>query len=259
MPVNHTFAQWVLAPEGSPLQRGRADHHAFKDTIMAMALRSTARGFPALTGGARTYLYRPLKRIGDLAISAAALIALAPVMACVALVIKLDDGGPVLFKQRRIGYQGEDFTMLKFRTMRTDAEDILPEVTHDIAGTELEAEPKLFKLKDDPRIIRSGKFLRQSSIDELPQLFNVLVGQMSLIGPRPPLPREYAQYCDEEKRRMSVKPGLSGLWQVMGRSNLSWEETIELDLYYVENRNTSLDLSIFFRTFKVVLSRDGAY
>lgn len=226
---------------------------------MAMALRGTARRFPAVSGGARTYFYRPLKRIGDVAVSATALIVLAPLMVFVALVIKLDDGGPVLFRQRRIGYQGEDFTMLKFRTMRTDAEDVLPEVTHHIAGTELESEPKLFKLKDDPRIIRSGKFLRQSSLDELPQLFNVLVGQMSLIGPRPPLPREYAQYCDEEKRRMSVKPGLSGLWQVMGRSNLTWEETIELDLYYVDNRNTTLDLSIFFRTFKVVLSRDGAY
>ncbi|STC68778.1 sugar transferase [Corynebacterium pilosum] len=226
---------------------------------MAMALRGTARRFPAVSGGSRTYFYRPLKRIGDVAVSATALIVLAPLMVFVALVIKLDDGGPVLFRQRRIGYQGEDFTMLKFRTMRTDAEDVLPEVTHHIAGTELESEPKLFKLKDDPRIIRSGKFLRQSSLDELPQLFNVLVGQMSLIGPRPPLPREYAQYCDEEKRRMSVKPGLSGLWQVMGRSNLTWEETIELDLYYVDNRNTTLDLSIFFRTFKVVLSRDGAY
>lgn len=226
---------------------------------MAMALRGTARRFPAVSGGSRTYFYRPLKRIGDVAVSATALIVLAPLMVFVALVIKLDDGGPVLFRQRRIGYQGEDFTMLKFRTMRTDAEDVLPEVTHHIAGTELESEPKLFKLKDDPRIIRSGKFLRQSSLDELPQLFNVLVGQMSLIGPRPPLPREYAQYCDEEKRRMSVKPGLSGLWQVMGRSNLTWEETIELDLYYADNRNTTLDLSIFFRTFKVVLSRDGAY
>lgn len=226
---------------------------------MAMALRGTARRFPAVSGGSRTYFYRPLKRIGDVAVSATALIVLAPLMVFVALVIKLDDGGPVLFRQRRIGYQGEDFTMLKFRTMRTDAEDVLPEVTHHIAGTELESEPKLFKLKDDPRIIRSGKFLRQSSLDELPQLFNVLVGQMSLIGPRPPLPREYAQYCDEEKRRMSVKPGLSGLWQVMGRSNLTWEETIELDLYYVDNRNTTLDLSIFFRRFKVVLSRDGAY
>lgn len=227
---------------------------------MAMALRNTTSATPALMPQQRAFFYIFFKRASDVALSATALILLSPVMLCIAIAIKLDDGGPVFFKQKRVGYQETSFTMLKFRTMRTDAEAILPAVAEGaVEEGETSGELKLFKMKEDPRIIRTGKFLRQYSLDELPQLFNVLLGQMSLIGPRPPLPREVALYAENELKKLSVKPGLSGLWQVMGRSNLSWEESIKLDLYYVDNRNSLLDLSIFFRTFKVVLSREGAY
>ncbi|WP_306578245.1 sugar transferase [Corynebacterium cystitidis] len=226
---------------------------------MAMVLRDLSPWSPTSRGRQRTVLYRPLKRCVDITISSAALILLSPVMLVIALIIKLDDGGPVLFHQRRVGHNGKEFTMLKFRTMRIDAEELLPEVTYAQAEGELKNDPKLFKLKKDPRIIRSGTLLRQFSLDELPQFFNVLVGDMSLIGPRPPLVREADQYCDEEKRRLSVKPGMTGLWQVSGRSNLTWDETIKRDLYYVDNHNSLLDFRIFLKTFKAVLSRDGAY
>ena len=194
------------------------------------------------------------KRTFDVVSSALLLVALLPVFAVVALRVKHSDGGPVLFRQTRIGRDGQAFDCLKFRTMVVDAEDLLsrlPEGTEDGEG--------LFKLKNDPRITRPGRWLRRASLDELPQLLNVLRGDMSLVGPRPPLPSEVADYHQDTLRRLHVRPGITGLWQVSGRSDLSWEETVRLDLYYVDNWSMMADLSILARTVSAVLAQRGAY
>ena len=177
-----------------------------------------------------------------------------PVLAVVAVLVKIDSRGPILFKQRRIGAQGEPFSMLKFRTMVENAEALLGSLADGNDGNEI-----LFKKRDDPRVTRVGRVLRRYSLDELPQLFNVLRGDMSLVGPRPPLPSEVAKYESDAVRRLRVKPGLTGLWQVSGRSNLSWEESLRLDLRYVDNWSLVLDLQILARTARAVLSGSGAY
>jgi len=177
-----------------------------------------------------------------------------PVLAVVAVLVKIDSQGPILFKQRRIGAQGEPFNMLKFRTMVENAEALLGSLADANDGNEI-----LFKKRDDPRVTRVGRVLRRYSLDELPQLFNVLRGDMSLVGPRPPLPSEVAKYESDAVRRLRVKPGLTGLWQVSGRSNLSWEESLRLDLRYVDNWSLVLDLQILARTARAVLSGSGAY
>lgn len=179
---------------------------------------------------------------------------LAPVMLVVAALVKLSSPGPVIFTQERIGLDGEPFRMLKFRSMYADAEDRLAELSHLSEGNGV-----LFKLKDDPRITPIGKVLRKFSLDELPQLLNVLRGDMSLVGPRPPLRREVDQYETHVHRRLLVKPGITGLWQVSGRSDLTWEESVRLDLYYTENWSLFGDLLILARTARTVLSPDGAY
>jgi len=164
--------------------------------------------------------------------------------------------GPVLFRQPRVGLEGAVFGMLKFRTMVVDAEERLAELQarqRDAGNT------VLFKLKDDPRVTPVGRVLRRYSLDELPQLFNVLSGRMSLVGPRPPLEREVAVYERHVHRRFFVKPGITGLWQVSGRSNLSWEESVRLDLYYVENWSMTGDLIILWRTLRAVLRSEGAF
>ncbi|HWH98419.1 MAG TPA: sugar transferase, partial [Pseudolysinimonas sp.] len=173
----------------------------------------------------------------------------------VALAVKWDSPGPAIFKQRRVGKGGRPFTTYKFRTMVVDAEARLAELRAQAdAGNDI-----LFKMRDDPRITPLGKLLRRYSIDELPQLFNVFLGEMSLIGPRPPLASEVEEYEHHVHRRFLVKPGITGLWQVNGRSNLSWEESVRLDLYYVENWTLTGDLAILFRTAQAVVGRDGAY
>jgi exopolysaccharide biosynthesis polyprenyl glycosylphosphotransferase len=197
-----------------------------------------------------------LKRTVDLLASAALILALSPVLAIVALAVKLGSPGPILFRQPRVGLNGELFTMLKFRSMKKDAEALLEQLT------ELDREEGnavLFKMKDDPRVTRVGAFIRRFSLDELPQLLNVFKGEMSLVGPRPPLPAEVEQYEDHVHRRFLMKPGITGLWQVSGRSNLSWEDSVRLDLYYVENWSLTHDVVILWRTVKAVLQRDGAY
>ena len=176
-----------------------------------------------------------------------------PVLLILAAGVKLD-GGPIFFRQTRVGRHGNEFTMLKFRSMIVDAEAKLAELTRDNDG----AGP-LFKMKQDPRVTRFGAFLRRFSLDELPQLFNVLGGSMSLVGPRPPLPREVATYARDAKRRLLVKPGLTGLWQISGRSDLTWEQSVRLDLRYVENWNLALDALILWKTIGAVLNRRGAY
>ncbi|MDO5098100.1 MAG: sugar transferase [Corynebacterium sp.] len=202
-----------------------------------------------------TGLYFSAKRLFDIVAASLGILLLSPVLAAIAIIIKMDDGGPIFFLQTRVGHNRQPFEMIKFRTMKTDAESQLAALAHSHdAGNEV-----LFKLKNDPRITAPGRFLRRYSLDELPQLFNVLLGDMTLIGPRPPLPREVAQFEPHVLRKFLVKPGITGLWQTMGRSNLSWEESVKLDLYYVENCSAALDFSILARTFKAVLSKEGAY
>ncbi|GAA1848840.1 hypothetical protein GCM10009772_27720 [Pseudonocardia alni subsp. carboxydivorans] len=178
---------------------------------------------------------------------------LAPVMLAVAIAVKLD-GGPVFFRQSRVGKDGTDFGMLKFRSMVVDAEARLAALAARNEG----AGP-LFKMCDDPRVTRVGCVIRRYSLDELPQLFNVVAGTMHLVGPRPALRREVDAYCPLARRRLAVKPGLTGLWQVSGRSDLSWDESIRLDADYVERWSPMLDLSILARTAGAVTRGGGAY
>jgi exopolysaccharide biosynthesis polyprenyl glycosylphosphotransferase len=194
------------------------------------------------------------KRTLDVVASAFGLIVLSPVMMAIAVAIKLDDPGPVFFRQERVGIQGSRFHMMKFRSMVIDAEARLKELAEQNEGN-----GTLFKMKRDPRVTRVGAFIRKYSLDEVPQLWNVLIGDMSLVGPRPPLEREVAVYEQHTHRRLLVRPGITGLWQVSGRSDLSWEESVRLDLYYVENWSLAGDLTIIIRTIKAVVAKDGAY
>ncbi|TFD83907.1 sugar transferase [Cryobacterium lactosi] len=194
------------------------------------------------------------KRGFDLLGSALLVFFLSPLLAAIAVAIRLSTPGPVLFRQNRVGINGNHFKMLKFRSMNTGAEAQLSTLQEQSEGNSV-----MFKMKDDPRVTPIGKFLRRFSLDELPQLFNVLGGSMSLVGPRPPLEREVSEYEHHVHRRFLVKPGITGLWQVSGRSNLSWEDTVRLDLYYVENWSIVGDVGILWRTVKTVLSREGAY
>lgn len=204
---------------------------------------------PTLEGGQRV-----AKRLFDIVISTTLILASSPAMVIVALLVKLDSPGPILFKQERVGIEGASFRMLKFRSMTRDAEERLRELSHQNEGSGL-----LFKMKKDPRVTRVGAFLRKYSLDELPQLFNIFAGTMSLVGPRPPLPSEVAAYERDVRRRLLVKPGLTGLWQVSGRSNLSWQDSVRLDLYYVENWSLAGDLVILLRTARAVFRSTGAY
>lgn len=196
------------------------------------------------------------KRAFDLIASALLLLVLSPLMLLVSAAIKLASPGPILFVQPRVGIRGEPFRMFKFRTMVVDAETKLADLDTQVqdAGNGV-----LFKMKDDPRLTSVGKILRRFSLDELPQILNVMRGDMSLVGPRPPLEKEVSVYEQHVHRRFLVKPGITGLWQVSGRSNLSWEDTVRLDLYYVENWSFIGDLVILWKTFRAVVSREGAY
>lgn len=196
-----------------------------------------------------------LKRAVDLVGASFALVLLSPVFLAIALVIKLDDGGPVFFRQTRVGKDGSLFSMVKFRSMVPDAEARLAQ----LRGESDDGNGLLFKLREDPRVTRVGKVLRKYSIDEFPQFWNVLIGEMSLVGPRPPLPTEVAEYETPVHRRLYIKPGLTGLWQINGRSDLSWDESVRLDLYYVENWSLAGDLMILWRTVRVMLRPVGAY
>ena len=196
------------------------------------------------------------KRCFDIATSGSAILVLGGPMLVIAMVVRLSSEGPAFFRQQRVGRNGEPFTMVKFRSMVTDAEDRLQALMdHErTVGNDV-----MFKMREDPRVTSIGKFMRRFSIDELPQLFNIFLGHMSVVGPRPPLPTEVELYEEHVHRRFLVKPGLTGLWQVSGRSNLSWEESVRLDLYYVENWSLTDDLVLIWRTAKAVFHRDGAY
>jgi exopolysaccharide biosynthesis polyprenyl glycosylphosphotransferase len=195
-----------------------------------------------------------IKDLFDRCVAATALILLLPLMVILGAMIWLHDRGPALFTQTRVGKDGHVFKIYKFRTMVVDAEkrraELVPNNDHD--GI-------LFKIRKDPRITAVGAHLRRWSVDELPQLLNVLLGNMSLVGPRPALPAEAAEYADHVRRRLVVKPGLTGLWQVSGRSDLSWEESVRLDLRYVENWSFALDLQIMWKTISALVGRAGAY
>ncbi|MFF7450179.1 MULTISPECIES: exopolysaccharide biosynthesis polyprenyl glycosylphosphotransferase [unclassified Streptomyces] len=195
------------------------------------------------------------KELVDRTLAAVLLLLLALPMLMIALIVRLDSSGPALFRQQRVGRFGDHFTMLKFRTMRPDSESLRAELEH----LNQNSDGLLFKVKGDPRITRVGSFLRRTSLDELPQLLNVLGGHMSLVGPRPSLPEEVEAYAPEVKRRLLVKPGLTGLWQVSGRSDLPWDEAVRLDLGYVDNWSMGLDLSILARTGSAVVRGTGAY
>lgn len=185
---------------------------------------------------------------------------LSPLLAVLAFLVWRQDRGPVFFRQQRVGLNGEHFYMTKFRSMVVNAEELRDEVAAmESAEAVNEDSGPLFKVKNDPRITPLGKLLRKYSLDELPQLFDVLRGDMSLVGPRPPLPSEVAQYDADVRRRLLVKPGMTGLWQINGRSELSWEESIRFDLYYVENWSIISDIVILVRTGKAVLAGSGAY
>jgi exopolysaccharide biosynthesis polyprenyl glycosylphosphotransferase len=190
----------------------------------------------------------------DLVVGGLILALALPFMTAVALAIRLTSRGPALFRQTRVGVDGREFTMYKFRSMVVDAEAR----REDLLGLS-DGNGILFKMREDPRVTKVGRFIRRFSIDELPQLLNVVKGDMSLVGPRPPLPEEVAGYNDDASRRLRVRPGLTGLWQVSGRSDLSWEESLRLDLRYTDNWSLALDLQILWRTLRAIIRGSGAY
>lgn len=204
---------------------------------------------PEFKGGRKA-----VKDLTDRTIAAGILFVLLPLLLLIALAIKLDSRGPVLFRQVRVGRGGREFRLYKFRTMVVGAHAM-----RDILADRNETDGLMFKMRDDPRVTRVGRRLRAWSLDELPQLVNVFLGQMSLVGPRPPLPEEVARYDGDVSRRLLVKPGITGLWQVSGRSDLPWQDGIRLDLYYVENWSLAADLTILWKTVGAVVRRQGAY
>jgi exopolysaccharide biosynthesis polyprenyl glycosylphosphotransferase len=195
-----------------------------------------------------------LKRGFDVVVSGIALIVLSPLFLVLATLIRADSDGKAFFSQERVGRNGETFRILKFRSMVTNAPELLADLMEQNEGSGV-----LFKIKHDPRVTRLGRILRKYSLDELPQLWNVFTGDMSLVGPRPPLPNEVRDYEDHVRRRLYIKPGLTGMWQINGRSALSWEDSVRLDLYYVENWSVVGDLMILWRTVRVVINPVGAY
>lgn len=202
----------------------------------------------------KQYGYRILKRSFDIIASAIGLIVLSPVFLIVAIAIKCDDGGPVFYDQIRVGKNGKKFRMYKFRSMRVSAENEIEKLKEHS-----EVDGAMFKMKNDPRVTRVGKFIRKTSIDEFPQLLNVFLGQMSIVGPRPPLPREVADYTQYDKQRLYVKPGCTGLWQVTARNSVGFQEMVNIDLNYIQHRSIWLDLKIIIKTVKVIFVPNEAY
>lgn len=203
----------------------------------------------------RQYMYRCIKRIFDFAASLIAIVIFSPVFLIIAIAIKINDpAGPVFYTQTRVGKGGKPFKMFKFRSMVTNADELLEKLRD-----QNEVEGAMFKMKEDPRITKVGKFIRKYSLDELPQLLNVVGGAMSIVGPRPPLPYEVKEYTDYDRQRLMVKPGATGMWQVGGRNALSFDQMVELDLTYINERSVWLDLKIMFETVKVMIKPNAAY
>ena len=210
-------------------------------------------------------LERFVKRVSDIAISMVAIVILSPVLALIALLVKFGSRGPVMFRQERVGMDGRIFLCYKFRTMHAEADDTAHREAYskNIEGSPSanagdDAKPVFGKVKDDPRVTPSGRWLRRSSLDELPQLFNVLKGDMSVVGPRPPIPYEVEEYAIWHRKRLDMKPGITGLWQVSGRNRLTFDEMVRTDLYYIENWSVWLDLKIILLTLPAVWRGDGA-
>ncbi|MDU6983189.1 MAG: sugar transferase [Terrisporobacter othiniensis] len=199
-------------------------------------------------------IYLFFKRAMDIVGSAIGLILLSPLFILVALAIKVEDPkGKVFFAQKRCGKNNKPFQMYKFRSMVSNAEELLEELME-----QNEMDGPVFKIKEDPRITRVGKFIRKTSIDELPQLFNILMGDMSIVGPRPAIPHEVAEYNDYQKQRLLVKPGLTCIWQVSGRNSIGFDEWIDMDLEYIEKRNLWMDIKLIFKTVRVLFGDDNA-
>ncbi len=237
-----TGAELVVDP-GLMEIAGPRLHVAAVDSLPLLRLTE-----PAFTG-----MPRVIKAVGDRLAAGLLLLLIAPVMIALAIAVR-SDGGPIFYRQSRVGQHGKPFPMIKFRSMVVNADQRRSELAEGNQGS-----GPLFKLRQDPRVTRVGAFLRKHSLDELPQLLNVLAGSMSLVGPRPPLPEEVASYSRDAQRKLLVKPGLTGLWQISGRSNLSWEESVRLDLRYVENWSLALDILIIWKTAGAVVRGTGAY
>jgi exopolysaccharide biosynthesis polyprenyl glycosylphosphotransferase len=197
--------------------------------------------------------YFIIKRIMDIVGALIGIILFGPVMIITAIAIRLDSRGPIIFSQRRVGLYGKEFKMYKFRSMVINAEQLLDKLKdrNEMSGP-------VFKIKDDPRITRVGKFIRKTSIDELPQFFNVLMGEMSLVGPRPNLPKEVEKYTPYQKQKLLAKPGLTCYWQVMGRNNIDFEDWMKLDIKYIKERNLWVDIKLIFKTFFVLFGDKNA-
>lgn len=243
-------AGWLLESSGVPLlvSTRLADVMTSRTTVVCAGAMDLVHVAPAAP------TWRWLKGAWERSAAAVLLLLVLPALLLVMLVVRLDSRGPALFRQTRIGRDGRTFTMLKLRTMVEDAPARLTDLQEDD-----EADGVLFKIRADPRITRVGHYLRRYSVDELPQLLNVIRGDMALVGPRPALPSEVAAYDHDPRRRLVVKPGLTGLWQVSGRSELSWDESVTLDLDYVDNWSIGRDLVILARTLGAVLGHRGAY
>lgn len=203
----------------------------------------------------KKYFYRFIKRLVDIIGSSVGLILLSPLFLIVAILMKKEEPkGPIFFSQIRVSKNEKQFKIYKFRSMCIDAEEKLADLLkHN------EIEGAMFKMKDDPRVTKIGKFIRKTSIDELPQLWNVLKGDMSLVGPRPPLLREVAEYTTYDKQRLLVKPGCTGLWQVSGRNEIGFDEMVELDIRYIKTLSISNDIKIIFKTIIIMIKPNGAY
>lgn len=243
---------WALTGVGAELYLGTGllDVEPQRTRVVSTAGIDILHVTPAVLGGPR----RLLKDVVERTLALVAFLVALPLLAFLCLAIRLETPGPALFRQERVGRNGVPFTMLKLRSMSTDAETVLG----GLAGAN-EKDDVLFKIQLDPRVTRLGRLLRTYSLDELPQLWNVVRGDMSLVGPRPALPSEVAQYDIDPRRRLVVKPGVTGLWQVSGRSDLSWADSVRLDLKYVDNWSLGLDVSILVRTVRAVLGHRGAY
>lgn len=203
----------------------------------------------------RQYFYRGIKRLFDVVASSIGVVVISPVLLIIAICIKVDDPhGPVFYTQTRVGKDGHEFKIIKFRSMVSNADELLAKLQD-----QNEVDGAMFKMKDDPRITRVGRVIRKYSLDELPQLINVVSGSMSIVGPRPPLVSEVEQYTEYDKQRLLVTPGATGMWQVGGRNDVDFDEMVRLDLTYIQNRSVWLDLKIMLETVKVMIKPNGAY
>ena len=209
---------------------------------------------PKIAKKASKINYMSVKRVFDLVISTIGLIILSPIFLILAIIVKLDSKGPVFFAHTRYGKNGKKFKMYKFRTMYENAQDMI----NDFTPEQMKEWKENFKLQDDPRITKVGKFLRKTSLDELPQIVNIMKGDLSIIGPRPVIEEELEKYGENKEKFLSVTPGLTGYWQANGRSSTTYEQRMEMELYYIDHISPKLDFKIFFKTIESVIKKEGA-